>query len=929
MMVASTRSAEVKAAAPVEVQQERMARDLASSSQSHPGDLTTSTAGKGVFAESGPSKSPSTGIHKPTWKPTQGKPTEKPVEPWKEGSEGKEEKNTAHKSSEKVMSLLEIPAAAKAPKTATGPVLPLDIDVTDAAPAQPAGKGPAPAAPAAPATINAAPGTGYIARKAQVSWETNMIAEDAPAAASADAPAKQVKAPAGSAADGAAGGAKAPPADKAAGSAPAKTDAAPVAALYMTSGYKAASPTKSPSTGMHKPTWKPSSKPAEHRELQTDKAVPAPKTADASVAPNPKDDKALAAKALEKKGAETKGAAPAPKDGASAPVKTDGPVDVPAPGPVHVSTPTMTPLTSKKPAEHRELQSEKAAPAPKTGADASVAPNPKDDKALAAKALEKKGAETKGAAPAPKDGASAPVKTDGPVDVPAPGPVHVSTPTMTPLTSKKPAEHRRLSSTSKPNEKGKTSKPAEKKSSIGAALPRHLQAAPEEVAGAAAAPVRPTGTTKAASDKAPAALPPMSAGNPNPALAATAPVAALYMKSGYKAASPTKSPSTGMHKPTWRPSSKPAEHRSLRKFTEAEKALAAEVMAEEAKTAAKKEFVDLLEGVEDLTVEAKEANEAAEAAAKAAKKLAKEEAAASDATKASKVANNVELEEKLAKGLNMKELNYAKEQAASAGEKAIKATKAEIVTEKKALPLASAEEAVVIKADIKEEKQTLKTDKKSVKELQARRLSLTKKDAKIATYGSAPSKSPSTGKPQEAVETPKDAASPSKSPSTGMHKPTWRPSAKPVESSKKSSKGSVGAALPRSLKEKKSEKSAEKEEKSEKKSEKKSTGEEQVAPLTKPDGPVAPQAEIPALAIAKKSKSASAVEVEAVVAEAEAKAVPETTSKASKSKKADPVAVASLPEGVSSPAAGDLLLPPVKNSKLGQLEGEVVPRTEA
>ena len=29
----------------------------------------------------------------------------------------------------------------------------------------------------------------------------------------------------------------------------------------------AASPTKSPSSGLHKPTWKPSSKPAEHRTL--------------------------------------------------------------------------------------------------------------------------------------------------------------------------------------------------------------------------------------------------------------------------------------------------------------------------------------------------------------------------------------------------------------------------------------------------------------------------------------------------------------------------------------------------------------------------------------------------------------------------------------------------------------------------------------
>ena len=71
-------------------------------SNAHPGDLTTSTAGKGAFAEVGPSKSPSTGIHKPTWKPTQGKPSGKPVEPWKEGVESShtEKKNSAHTDGE-------------------------------------------------------------------------------------------------------------------------------------------------------------------------------------------------------------------------------------------------------------------------------------------------------------------------------------------------------------------------------------------------------------------------------------------------------------------------------------------------------------------------------------------------------------------------------------------------------------------------------------------------------------------------------------------------------------------------------------------------------------------------------------------------------------------------------------------------------------
>ena len=34
------------------------------------------------------------------------------------------------------------------------------------------------------------------------------------------------------------------------------------------SGYAAANPTKSPSAGLHKPTWKPSAKPAEHASKQ-------------------------------------------------------------------------------------------------------------------------------------------------------------------------------------------------------------------------------------------------------------------------------------------------------------------------------------------------------------------------------------------------------------------------------------------------------------------------------------------------------------------------------------------------------------------------------------------------------------------------------------------------------------------------------------
>ena len=259
----------------------------------------------------------------------------------------------------------------------------------------------------------------------------------------------------------------------------------------------AGSPTKSPSTGMHKPTWKPSSKPAEHRELK----------------------------------------------------KSD---DVPAPGPVHVSTPTMTPRTSEKPAEHRVLK-----------------------------------------------------KTD-----PAPGPVHVSTPTMTPRTSEKPAEHRELSGykAASPTKSPSTGmhkptwKPSSKPAEHRSLKQDFLQTTPVL---ASVEETTATDNLEVTAIHNENAVARRDYDGPNGGLTkvSTKPVlqdqqketvmdalstygtdaeaqaiadaskanlpAALYAKggkvmtSGYKAASPTKSPSTGMHKPTWKPSSKPAEHREL------------------------------------------------------------------------------------------------------------------------------------------------------------------------------------------------------------------------------------------------------------------------------------------------------------------------------------------------------------------------------
>jgi len=144
--------------------------------QAHPGDMTTSIAGKGAFAEVGPSKSPSTGIHKPTWKPTQGTPTGKPVEPWKEGVE------SAHTE---------------------------------------------------------------VKKSAHVEGELEKTHSSRGLAAVKDE--------------------KADPCHD--GLSPRCT---PPTSKPVEHRSLAGSPTKSPSSGLHKPTWKPSSKPAEHRVLQKD-----------------------------------------------------------------------------------------------------------------------------------------------------------------------------------------------------------------------------------------------------------------------------------------------------------------------------------------------------------------------------------------------------------------------------------------------------------------------------------------------------------------------------------------------------------------------------------------------------------------------------------------------------------------------------------
>ena len=148
------------------------------SSNAHPGDVTTSQGGKGVFSAEGPSKSPSTGIHKPTWKPTAGKPSGKPVEPWKEGVESahSEKQTSAHQDGEEDKGHRVLQTPKQAAPQVSGPVTPVDgpdgpvfpdvVDATTTGAQQPpaakaapaaAGAGGAKAAPAAGAGAKAAP----------------------------------------------------------------------------------------------------------------------------------------------------------------------------------------------------------------------------------------------------------------------------------------------------------------------------------------------------------------------------------------------------------------------------------------------------------------------------------------------------------------------------------------------------------------------------------------------------------------------------------------------------------------------------------------------------------------------------------------------------------------------------------------------------
>ena len=235
----------------------------------------------------------------------------------------------------------------------------------------------------------------------------------------------------------------------------------------------AGSPTKSPSSGLHKPTWKPSSKPNEHRRLAgTPTKSPSSGLHKPTWRPSSKPNESSSSKSNVGAALPRKLAAAGPKDKDAADPCHDG------------LSPRCTPPTSK-PVEHRSLAGSPTK-SPSSGLHKPTwkpSSKPNEHRKLSGKTDKpsEKGKTNKPAEHASKSdvGAALP-RTLSAVPVPSKDdadPCHDGlSPRCTPPTSK-PVEHRGLSSkTDKPSEKGKTNKPAEhaSKSDVGAALPRQL-----------------------------------------------------------------------------------------------------------------------------------------------------------------------------------------------------------------------------------------------------------------------------------------------------------------------------------------------------------------------------------------------------------------------------------------------------------------------
>ena len=296
----------------------------------------------------------------------------------------------------------------------------------------------------------------------------------------------------------------------------------------------AGSPTKSPSSGLHKPTWKPSSKPNEHRQLSN--AHPGDLTTSTA------------------------------GKGAFAEV---GPSKSPSTG---IHKPTWKPTQGKpsgKPVEPWKEGVESAHTEMKNSAHTDGEIEKEHSK------RELKGADADpchdGLSPRCTPPTSKPVEhrslAGSPTKSPSSG---LHKPTWKP--SSKPAEHRSLKSAAQ-----KAAKEAagthyyEIKAKTTKAVPDsglNTAVSDAEVAETEAVEVSLDADFDKKEDKRESRKADKKAREEAESTGATVHTWSGETRRGL-AGSPTKSPSSGLHKPTWKPSSKPNEHRKLNSFTDA------------------------------------------------------------------------------------------------------------------------------------------------------------------------------------------------------------------------------------------------------------------------------------------------------------------------------------------------------------------------
>ena len=286
------------------------------------------------------------------------------------------------------------------------------------------------------------------------------------------------------------------------------------------------------------------------------------------------------------------------------------------------------------------------------------------------------------------------------------------------------------------------------------------------------------------------------------------------------AGSPTKSPSSGLHKPTWKPSSKPAEHRRLETRDE---------RAEQHDTHVAKDGEDKDSVTYDMTYpsSSKSSKEILTPPVKGSKLGQVTEV--KDSTTESKKSSKTDTEDSSSSSSSKKTDVPAKIA------KQIKTTNAAVKDLKKMLPIESKDEKLAFKADIKEVKADIKDEKKSLtkldtkdekkdvkKEIKSEVKSLAeiklaydaegntpasawgapvihdkdaedvaldtefyemednRTDRKVAKKAKAEAEE-SLASARPSKDSRKLAGSPTKSPSSGLHKPTWKPSSKPNE----------------------------------------------------------------------------------------------------------------------------------------------------